>query len=119
MPHLSMVSVEQRPRSGKKKSLARGAGRAYAHAAGRPAGPVRRGPVVGVSYSPGHARLAGKWGVCLRFGGNNISVLGVGGDTYGYPYFGGFLAAAQFPAGSGRGCCCVVPSTLLPVRVVE
>jgi hypothetical protein len=55
--------------------------------AGRPGrrGPYGPGPVVSVSYSAGHGRLAGEWGVCLGFGGNNISVLGVGGDTYGYP----------------------------------
>jgi hypothetical protein len=38
------------------------------------------GPVVSVSYSADHVRLAGKRGVCLRFGGNEICVLGVGGN---------------------------------------
>jgi len=90
--HLSKVSVAQRPRSGKKAWRGGQAGRTRTPQAGRPARSscqcqLQRGPC---------ARLAGKWGVCLRFGGNNIyiSVLGVGGDTYGYPYFGGFLASA-------------------------
>jgi hypothetical protein len=52
-------------------------------------------PVVSVSYSAGHVRLAGERGVCPRFGGNEISVLAVGGYVR-VPLF--WLLPAQFPA---------------------